>query len=122
MKECLEDKLFRLINANFETIKAPFQMQKSYFLLLSLTLILLSCHRKDEKFCSCLDKSKEVNQLTEKIWGQDGTQSDSLKLKKLLLKKSKLKFWLKKSYGNYIVNLNPTAPVLCIMRKIYHLH
>jgi hypothetical protein len=90
MKECLEDKLFRLINANFETIKAPFQMQKSFFLLLSLTLILLSCNRKDEKFCTCLDKSKEVNQLTEKIWGQDGTQSDSLKLKKLLLKKREL--------------------------------
>ena len=55
-----------------------------------VTLFLLSCHRTDEKFCSCMDKSKEVNALTEKIWQQQATKSDSVKLKKLISSKNDL--------------------------------
>jgi len=64
-------------------------IQKSVFLSL-LTLILLSCHRTDEKFCSCMKKSKEVNTMSEKIWGEEATKQDSVQLKKLISSKSKL--------------------------------
>jgi hypothetical protein len=55
-----------------------------------LTLVFLSCHRTDEKFCSCMDKSEEVNALTEKIWQHDATKDDSLQLKKLIASKKEL--------------------------------
>ena len=64
-------------------------IQKSVFLTF-IMLILLSCHRTDEKFCSCMKKSKEVNALSEKIWGKDATKQDSVQLKKLISSKSKL--------------------------------
>ena len=64
-------------------------IQKSVFLTF-IVLILLSCHRTDEKFCSCMKKSKEVNALSEKIWGKDATKQDSVQLKKLISSKSKL--------------------------------
>ena len=59
-------------------------------LLAFVTLFLFSCHRTDEKFCSCMDKSKEVNALTEKIWQQQATKEDSVKLKKLIASKNKM--------------------------------
>lgn len=64
-------------------------MQKPVFLSL-LTLILLSCHRTDEKFCSCMKKSKEVNALSEKIWGKDASKEDSVQMKKLISSKRKM--------------------------------
>ena len=63
-------------------------MKNSFYFIIVLTLTFASCHRKDEKFCSCLEKSKEVNALTDKIWRQTGSKADSLNLKKLLEKKS----------------------------------
>lgn len=63
--------------------------QKSFFLPL-LTLLLVSCHRTDENFCSCMDKSEEVNTLTEKIWQLKGTKKDSTHLKKLITSKNKM--------------------------------
>jgi hypothetical protein len=64
-------------------------MQKPLFLSL-LTLILLSCHRTDEKFCSCVKKSKEVNALSEKIWELEASKKDSVQFKKLISSKSKI--------------------------------
>ena len=55
-----------------------------------ITLVFLSCHRTDEKFCSCMDKSEEVNALTEKIWQQEATKADSVQLKKLIASKNEL--------------------------------
>ncbi len=55
-----------------------------------LTLVFLSCHRTDEKFCSCMDKSQEVNTLTDKIWRQNATKADSMQLKKLISSKNEL--------------------------------
>jgi hypothetical protein len=37
-----------------------------------------------------MKKSKEVNALSEKIWGKDATKQDSVQLKKLISSKSKL--------------------------------
>jgi hypothetical protein len=37
-----------------------------------------------------MKKSKEVNALSEKIWGKDATNQDSVQLKKLISSKSKL--------------------------------
>jgi hypothetical protein len=37
-----------------------------------------------------MDKSKEVNALTEKIWQQQATKEDSVKLKNLIASKNKL--------------------------------
>ena len=65
-------------------------MIKKSVILTFLTLILLSCHRTDEKFCSCMNKSKEVNALTEKIWQQKATKEDSVKLKSMITSKNKL--------------------------------
>lgn len=65
-------------------------MIKKSVILPFLTLILLSCHRTDEKFCSCMNKSKEVNALTEKIWQQKATKEDSVKLKSMIISKNKL--------------------------------
>ncbi|MFM6934609.1 MAG: hypothetical protein ACKOXP_04140 [Flavobacteriales bacterium] len=65
-------------------------MKSIGFILLSSLLILSACHEKDEKFCSCMSKSKEVNALTEKIWSQKGTKADSLTLKKRLKEKRNL--------------------------------
>ena len=65
-------------------------MHKQTIFLTLTTLLLLSCHRKDEKFCSCMDKSEEVNALTEKIWQHDATKDDSLQLKKLIASKKEL--------------------------------
>ena len=64
-------------------------IQKPLFLSL-LTLILLSCHRTDEKFCSCMKKSKEVNALSEKIWELEASKKDSVQFKKLISSKSKI--------------------------------
>ena len=55
-----------------------------------LTLVLSACHNKDQKFCSCMDKSQEVNQLSEKIWQNEGNAQDSLRLKKLIASKNQL--------------------------------
>lgn len=63
--------------------------QKSVVLFL-LTFVFLSCHRTDEKFCSCMDKSEEVNALTEKIWQRKATNADSVKFKKLISSKKEL--------------------------------
>jgi len=64
-------------------------IQKPLFLSL-LTLILLSCHRTDEKFCSCMKKSKEVNTLSDKIWNLEASTKDSVQFKKLISSKSKI--------------------------------
>ena len=37
-----------------------------------------------------MDKSKEVNKLSEKIWQNDGSSKDSLRLKKLIATKNQL--------------------------------
>ena len=63
--------------------------QKSVVFTL-LTLVFLSCHRTDEKFCSCMDKSEEVNTLTEKIWQRKATKEDSVQLKKLIVSKNEV--------------------------------
>jgi len=65
-------------------------MYKQTIFLTFTTLLLVSCHRADEKFCSCMDKSEEVNSLTEKIWQLKGTKQDSLHLKKLITSKNKM--------------------------------
>ena len=65
-------------------------MHKQTIFLTLTTLLLVSCHRTDEKFCSCMDKSEEVNTLTEKIWQLKGTKQDSLHLKKLITSKNKM--------------------------------
>lgn len=58
--------------------------------LVTLSILLSSCHNKDEKFCSCMDKSKEVNELSEKIWQNEGDAKDSLRLKKLIASKNQI--------------------------------
>jgi hypothetical protein len=63
--------------------------QKSIFLSL-LTLVLVSCHRTDEKFCSCMKKSEEVNSLTEKVWQLKATKKDTTTLKRLITSKNKM--------------------------------
>jgi hypothetical protein len=65
-------------------------MHKQTIFLTLTTLLLLSCHRKDENFCSCMKKSEEVNTLTEKIWQLKGAKKDSLQLKKLIISKNKM--------------------------------
>ena len=65
-------------------------MYKQTIFLTLTTLLLVSCHRTDEKFCSCMDKSEEVNTLTEKIWQLKGTKQDSIQLKKLITSKNKM--------------------------------
>jgi hypothetical protein len=65
-------------------------MHKQTIFLTLTTLLLLSCHRKDENFCSCMKKSEEVNTLTEKIWQLKGEGKDSLQLKKLIASKNKV--------------------------------
>jgi hypothetical protein len=37
-----------------------------------------------------MDKSEEVNTLTEKIWQLKGTKQDSIQLKKLITSKNKM--------------------------------
>ena len=65
-------------------------MHKQTIFLTLTTLLLLSCHRKDENFCLCMKKSEEVNTLTEKIWQLKGERKDSLQLKKLITSKNKV--------------------------------
>ncbi len=65
-------------------------MNQKPIVLILLTLVFLSCHRTDEKFCSCMDKSQEVNTLTDKIWRQNATKADSMQLKKLISSKNEL--------------------------------
>lgn len=65
-------------------------MNQKPIVLILLTLVFLSCHRTDKKFCSCMDKSQEVNTLTEKIWRQNATKADSMQLKKLISSKNEL--------------------------------
>ena len=65
-------------------------MNQKPIVLILLTLVFLSCHRTDEKFCSCMDKSQEVNTLTDKIWRQNATKADSVQLKKLISSKNEL--------------------------------
>lgn len=37
-----------------------------------------------------MDKSKEVNELSEKIWQKEGTAQDSVRLKKLISSKNQI--------------------------------
>ncbi len=37
-----------------------------------------------------MDKSKEVNELSEKIWQNEGSTKDSLRLKKLIASKNQI--------------------------------
>jgi hypothetical protein len=65
-------------------------MNQKPLVLSLLTLVSLSCHRTDEKFCSCMDKSEEVNTLTEKIWQRQASKEDSIQLKKLIASKNEI--------------------------------
>jgi hypothetical protein len=66
------------------------EMKEKLIFTTFLTLTLLSCHRTDEKFCSCMDKSEEVNALTEKIWQRKATKEDSVLLKNLIAAKNEV--------------------------------
>ena len=50
-----------------------------YLRLLSLSLILFSCSQKDEKFCACIEESKSLNSLNQKILRGDSINSQSIK-------------------------------------------
>lgn len=64
-------------------------MKQIFCVIFPLTVLFSSCHQKDEKFCSCMEKSNEVNRLSEKIWSLSGSKNDSISLKKLIdLKKN----------------------------------
>lgn len=65
-------------------------MKHLFFGITSLIFLLISCQSTDEKFCSCMNKSQEVNRLSQKIWDQHGTKNDSLMFKKMIRAKEKL--------------------------------
>jgi hypothetical protein len=40
---------------------------KKFLFIISFPIVLISCNRKDEKFCECLAKSEEFNVMNQSI-------------------------------------------------------
>jgi hypothetical protein len=62
---------------------------KKVLFILSFSALLLSCNRKDEKFCDCLAKSEEFNVINQSIL--NGKTDEKTLRKAVELKKEKQK-------------------------------
>lgn len=63
---------------------------KSFFFLSVFIVSFFSCSQDDKTACACLMQAQKVNQFSTKIWSLKASHSDTMNLKKALIKKEKL--------------------------------
>ncbi|MEN9700271.1 MAG: hypothetical protein RLZZ301_1469 [Bacteroidota bacterium] len=60
---------------------------KRLFSIVVMGLLFTACEQANPSACACLKQAKKVNQLSQKIWSQTATHSDSVQMRNALIKK-----------------------------------
>lgn len=62
-------------------------MKKMWILGIALTMITVSCSKRDEAFCKCMEAGEKLNTFSNELLERGATKEDELKIQKLRAEK-----------------------------------
>lgn len=62
-------------------------MKKMWIIGISASVMMLSCSKRDEQFCKCMESGDKLNQFSNELLERGATKEDETKIKQLRAEK-----------------------------------